>query len=146
IRHVPGMPDDVVREMGPDAHTAVVALTHDPKLDDLALLEALRSDAFYVGAQAPVGGAFRPDRRGAGASAWPGRVTHRRPHAGRDRRLGRGADRRVQERRRASGPDGCGLRRRVTAPKATSLSLWDESSGDSSLPQPAVLVLASGRG
>jgi xanthine dehydrogenase accessory factor len=50
IRHVPGMPDDVVREMRPDAHTAVVALTHDPKLDDMALLEALRSEAFYVGA------------------------------------------------------------------------------------------------
>jgi xanthine dehydrogenase accessory factor len=50
IRHVPGMPDDVVREMRPDAHTAVVALTHDPKLDDMALLEALRSGAFYVGA------------------------------------------------------------------------------------------------
>ncbi len=49
-RHLPGMPDDVVRELRPDAHTAVVALTHDPKLDDLALLEALRSDAFYVGA------------------------------------------------------------------------------------------------
>lgn len=49
-RHVPGMPDDVVRDMRPDAHTAVVALTHDPKLDDMALLEALRSDAFYVGA------------------------------------------------------------------------------------------------
>jgi xanthine dehydrogenase accessory factor len=49
-RHVPGMPDDVVREMRPDAHTAVVALTHDPKLDDMALMEALRSDAFYVGA------------------------------------------------------------------------------------------------
>ena len=48
--HVPGMPDDAVREMRPDAHTAVVALTHDPKLDDMALLEALRSDAFYVGA------------------------------------------------------------------------------------------------
>ena len=47
---VPGMPDDVVRELGPDAHTAVVALTHDPKLDDMALLEALRSGAFYVGA------------------------------------------------------------------------------------------------
>ena len=44
------MPDDVVRELRPDAHTAVVALTHDPKLDDMALLEALRSDAFYVGA------------------------------------------------------------------------------------------------
>ncbi|MDD3355019.1 XdhC family protein [Zoogloea sp.] len=45
-----GMPDDVVVEMGPDPHTAIVALTHDPKLDDMALLEALKSPAFYVGA------------------------------------------------------------------------------------------------
>jgi xanthine dehydrogenase accessory factor len=45
-----GMPDDVVREMHPDAHTAIVALTHDPKLDDMALIEALQSNAFYVGA------------------------------------------------------------------------------------------------
>jgi xanthine dehydrogenase accessory factor len=45
-----GMPDDVVREMHPDAHTAVVALTHDAKLDDMALMEALQSNAFYVGA------------------------------------------------------------------------------------------------
>jgi xanthine dehydrogenase accessory factor len=44
------MPDDTVIEMRPDRHTAVVALTHDPKLDDLALMEALKSDAFYVGA------------------------------------------------------------------------------------------------
>jgi xanthine dehydrogenase accessory factor len=44
------MPDDTVVEMRPDAHTAIVALTHDPKLDDLALMEALRSPAFYVGA------------------------------------------------------------------------------------------------
>ena len=44
------MPDDAVRDLAPDAHTAVVALTHDPKLDDLALMEALRSEAFYVGA------------------------------------------------------------------------------------------------
>ena len=47
---VHGMPDDVVREITPDAHTAIVALTHDPKLDDMALLEALKSNAFYVGA------------------------------------------------------------------------------------------------
>lgn len=47
---VPGMPDDVVVDMLPDPHTAIVALTHDPKLDDLALLEALKSPAFYVGA------------------------------------------------------------------------------------------------
>jgi len=50
IRRVEGMPDDVVRELVPDAHTAIVALTHDPKLDDMALLEALQSKAFYVGA------------------------------------------------------------------------------------------------
>lgn len=45
-----GMPDDVVLDIQPDAHTAIVAVTHDPKLDDMALLEALKSDAFYVGA------------------------------------------------------------------------------------------------
>jgi xanthine dehydrogenase accessory factor len=49
-RLVAGMPDDVVRELKPDGHTAIVALTHDPKLDDLALMEALTSPAFYVGA------------------------------------------------------------------------------------------------
>jgi xanthine dehydrogenase accessory factor len=45
-----GMPDDIVTEMNLDAHSAVVTLTHDPKLDDMALLEALKSPAFYVGA------------------------------------------------------------------------------------------------
>ena len=44
------MPDDVVLEMRPDRRTCVVALTHDPKLDDLALLEALKTEAFYIGA------------------------------------------------------------------------------------------------
>ena len=44
------MPDDTVLEMKPDGHTAIIALTHDPKLDDLALMEALRSEAFYIGA------------------------------------------------------------------------------------------------
>lgn len=45
-----GMPDDVVAGMNLDGHSAVIALTHDPKLDDLALMEALKSAAFYVGA------------------------------------------------------------------------------------------------
>ncbi|OGA21780.1 MAG: hypothetical protein A3I02_05525 [Betaproteobacteria bacterium RIFCSPLOWO2_02_FULL_67_26] len=45
-----GMPDDVVTGMNLDGHCAVVTLTHDPKLDDMALLEALKSPAFYVGA------------------------------------------------------------------------------------------------
>ena len=45
-----GMPDDVVNELNLDGHSAVVTLTHDPKLDDMALLEALKSPAFFVGA------------------------------------------------------------------------------------------------
>ncbi|WP_057687724.1 XdhC family protein, partial [Bordetella pertussis] len=44
------MPDDIVLEIGTDERTAIVALTHDPKLDDMVLLEALKSRAFYVGA------------------------------------------------------------------------------------------------
>ncbi|WP_454719971.1 MULTISPECIES: XdhC family protein [Cupriavidus] len=44
------MPDDTVTEMQLDERSAVIALTHDPKLDDLALMEALRTRAFYVGA------------------------------------------------------------------------------------------------
>lgn len=44
------MPDDLIVRLRPDVRTAIVAVTHDPKLDDLALIEALQSDAFYVGA------------------------------------------------------------------------------------------------
>ncbi len=50
VTWIEGMPDDVVLEIQADAHTAIVAVTHDPKLDDMALLEALKSDSFYVGA------------------------------------------------------------------------------------------------
>ena len=45
-----GMPDDVVHDYKVDRRSCVIALTHDPKLDDLALLEALDTEAFYVGA------------------------------------------------------------------------------------------------
>jgi len=43
-------PDEGLRALGLDARTALVLLTHDPKLDDPALIEALRSDVFYIGA------------------------------------------------------------------------------------------------
>lgn len=43
-------PDDVVLELSSDRRSAVLALTHDPNLDDLAVMEALASDVFYVGA------------------------------------------------------------------------------------------------
>ena len=54
------MPDDLAIEMQLDPHCAVVALTHDPKLDDMVLLEALKSPAFYVGA---LGSRFNTARR-----------------------------------------------------------------------------------
>ncbi|BEV17845.1 XdhC family protein [Herbaspirillum sp. DW155] len=50
VRIVTDMPDDAVLAFRPDQRSCVIALTHDPKLDDLALLEAVASPAFYVGA------------------------------------------------------------------------------------------------
>lgn len=44
------MPDDFILEQKPDKQCAIVTVTHDPKIDELALIEALASDAFYVGA------------------------------------------------------------------------------------------------
>jgi xanthine dehydrogenase accessory factor len=62
VHLVRDMPDDAVTALAPDGHTAVIALTHDPKLDDLALMEALRSPAFYVGA---IGSRANQDKRRA---------------------------------------------------------------------------------
>lgn len=44
------LPDDAIRAQSADQHTAIVTLSHDPRVDDMALLEALESDAWYVGA------------------------------------------------------------------------------------------------
>ena len=49
-RRVRDMPDDAVRAHANDPSTAIVALTHDPRIDDMGLMEALKSDAFYIGA------------------------------------------------------------------------------------------------
>jgi len=43
-------PDEAMERLKPDRASAVVALTHDPKIDDPALIAALRSDCFYIGA------------------------------------------------------------------------------------------------
>ena len=50
VNKVREMPDDAVRRYASDSHSAVVALTHDPRIDDMGLMEALKTDAFYVGA------------------------------------------------------------------------------------------------
>ena len=50
IEKILGLPDDVVREYGSDELSAVITLSHDPRVDDMALMEALESAAWYVGA------------------------------------------------------------------------------------------------
>lgn len=50
VERIQGMPDDVVRERASDPHSVVITLTHDPRIDDMALMEALTSDAWYIGA------------------------------------------------------------------------------------------------
>jgi xanthine dehydrogenase accessory factor len=45
-----GMPDDVIRAHANDRHSVIITLTHDPRIDDMALMEALGTDAWYVGA------------------------------------------------------------------------------------------------
>lgn len=98
VRRIEGMPDDAVRELLPDAHTAIVALTHDPKLDDMALLEALQSSAFYVGA-----------------------LGSRRNQATRKQRLAEHFDLRAEQLARLHGPVGLGLGAKTPAEIAVSI-------------------------
>lgn len=44
------LPDDVVREQYSNPYSGIIALAHDPRVDDMALMEALKTEAFYVGA------------------------------------------------------------------------------------------------
>jgi len=44
------LPDDVVRDRFGNPYSGIVALAHDPRVDDMALMEALKTDAFYIGA------------------------------------------------------------------------------------------------
>ena len=98
VSRVMGMPDDAVRALSPDAHTAIVALTHDPKLDDMALLEALISDAFYVGA-----------------------LGSRRNQAARKQRLAEHFDMPSEALDRLHGPVGLSLGAKTTAEIAVSI-------------------------
>jgi xanthine dehydrogenase accessory factor len=43
-------PDDAIRNHAHDPMTAIIALTHDPRIDDMGMMEALKTDAFYIGA------------------------------------------------------------------------------------------------
>ncbi len=50
VRLINDMPDDAIRAHANDPASAIVALTHDPRIDDMGLMEALKTKAFYVGA------------------------------------------------------------------------------------------------
>ena len=50
VRKIRDMPDDAVRRHADDPYSAIVALTHDPRIDDMGLMEALKTNAFYIGA------------------------------------------------------------------------------------------------
>ena len=49
VRLVSGIPDDAVRALADDPHSVIITLTHAPRIDDMALMEALESSAWYVG-------------------------------------------------------------------------------------------------
>ena len=50
VQIIKTMPDDLIAEAFHDHHCAIVALAHDPRVDDMAMMQALKTDAFYVGA------------------------------------------------------------------------------------------------
>ena len=50
VQVTPELPDDVVRDGFSDPYSGIIALAHDPRVDDMALMEALKTQAFYVGA------------------------------------------------------------------------------------------------
>ena len=50
VHKIRDMPDDAVRAHANDPYSAIIALTHDPRIDDMGLMEALKTNAFYIGA------------------------------------------------------------------------------------------------
>ncbi len=108
-------PDEAMDTLRPDTRTAVVTLTHDPKLDDPALDRALRSPAFYIGAlgsapdprRAPRASAGTRARRGGpGPHQGPGRTGHRGGDGAGDRAVDCGRARGGPPGRRAGAEAG----------------------------------------
>ena len=48
------LPDDLIKERFNDPYCAILALAHDPRVDDMALMEALKTEAFYIGAMGSI--------------------------------------------------------------------------------------------
>ena len=54
VQLIVGMPDDAVKDNANDHFSAIIALTHDPRIDDMGLMEALKTEAFFIGAMGSV--------------------------------------------------------------------------------------------
>ena len=112
-------PDDAIEKLGLDRRTAVVTLTHDPKLDDPALEAALRSSAFFVGC-----------------------LGSQKTHAGRLRRL---AERGVADNdlQRLRGPVGLRIGARTPAEIGVSIlaQMVQELRREANFPDPSQAVL-----
>ena len=78
------MPDDFLLHWQPDAHSAVVAVSHDPKIDDLLLLEALKSAAFFIGAIGSQANQAKRRERLAGFDLGAGEIARLRGPVGLD--------------------------------------------------------------
>jgi xanthine dehydrogenase accessory factor len=76
------MPDDAVLAFRPDPHSVVLTVSHDPKLDDMALMEALKSEAFYVGAVGSSRTSAERRKRLAGLDLTPQQVARLRGPVG----------------------------------------------------------------
>jgi xanthine dehydrogenase accessory factor len=79
---IAGMPDEAVAAFRPDGHSVVLTVSHDPKLDDMALLEALKSEAFYVGAVGSARTSAERRKRLAGFDLTPQQVARLRGPVG----------------------------------------------------------------
>ena len=115
---VDGMPDDAVLAFKPDGHSVILTVSHDPKLDDMALLEALKSDAFYVGAVGSGRTSAERRKRLADFDLTPQQIARLRGPVGLDDRLAHAAGDRALDPRRPRSPRAtasCSRRRRASA-------------------------------
>ena len=101
VKVIAEWPDKALPPLGVDRYTAFVALTHDPKVDDPALLHALERDCFYIGAlgsrkthgrRARAAERAGRQRREARAHPCADRAAHRRGVAARNRGRDHGRD------------------------------------------------------
>ena len=137
-------PDEALPKIGLDGRTALIALTHDPKIDDPALIAALSSDAFYVGALGSRKTHAKRVERLLQAGVSPGDVERiHAPDRPRHRRAGRRRDRRSRSSPRSSPCNAAKAEASDVSAKIAAIVL---AAGRSSRMAPRNKLLETGRG